>query len=317
MEKRFKGCLFGLAIGDALGAPVEFLSWQQIKKKYGDSGIKDFDSWGGFAAGTYTDDTQMSLATAAGCVEAWVRGREKGIWHPPSVVYSKYLEWYKTQSDPKQTRGPGHTCLSALRSGRMGSVDEPINNSKGCGGVMRTAPAGLAFPPGQAFEQGVAFAAITHGHPSGYLPAGVLAEITAHLVRGRALGEAIGLSLIPLRKYRGYAETMICLEKAMDLAKSNLPVTEAIERIGEGWVGEEALAISVYCSLKFSHNWARGTLAAVNHSGDSDSTGSITGAILGTLLGLEAIPTFWVIRVENTGYIERLATEMWELFAKK
>ena len=94
-------------------------------------------------------------------------------------------------------------------------------------------------------------------------------------------------------------------------------LTLTIEKIGEGWVGEEALAIAVYCSLKFSHNWVRGTLAAVNHSGDSDSTGSITGAILGTLLGVEAIPTFWVIRVENTDYIERLATEMWELFGKE
>jgi len=286
MEKRYKGCLFGLAVGDALGAPVEFLTLPQIKRKYGGGGIKDFDSWGGFPAGTYTDDTQMSLATAAGCIGAWKRGMEKGIWHPPSFVNLKYLEWLETQSDPRQVRAPGNTCLSALRSGKMGTVDEPVNNSKGCGGVMRTAPAGLAFPPGQAFEQGAAFAAITHGHPSGYLPAGVLAELIAHLVRGIDLEKAAGLSLIPLRGAKGYQETMDCLEKAKELAQSSLAAPQAIEKIGEGWVGEEALGISLYCSLKFRNDWAGGVLASVNHSGDSDSTGSITGAILGTLLGL-------------------------------
>lgn len=57
MKKRYKGCMLGLAFGDALGAPVEFLSLRQIMEKYGDGGIKDLDSWGGFAAGTYTDDT--------------------------------------------------------------------------------------------------------------------------------------------------------------------------------------------------------------------------------------------------------------------
>lgn len=292
------------------------MSWAKIKKRYGEQGIRDFDRWGGFPAGFYTDDTQMSLATAAGCICAQQRDSGKGICQPVSAVYRSYLDWLQTQSDPEQVRAPGNTCLSALRSGRMGTVEKRINNSKGCGGVMRTAPAGLAYPPGRAFEEGVAFAAITHGHPSGYLPAGVLAEMIAHLRLGKTLSDALNLSIAPLLKYEGHRETLECLGLARELAASGSGTEECIHQIGEGWVGEEALAISIYCALKFSDDWIGGTLAAVNHSGDSDSTGSITGAILGTLLGVEAIPERWIRQVENAGGIEKIGMDMWRLFGR-
>lgn len=99
---------------------------------------------------------------------------------------------------------------------------------------MRTAPAGLAFPPGRAFEEGVAFAAITHGHPSGYLPAGVLAEVIAWLIHGKPLREAIDAGIRPLTKYAGAQETMAGVEKAKSLADSGLPVEKCIARLGEG-----------------------------------------------------------------------------------
>jgi hypothetical protein len=85
------------------------------------------------------------------------------------------------------------------------------------------------------------------------------------------------------------------------------PIEDSISEIGEGWVGEEALGIALYCSLKFPHDWQAAALAAINHSGDSDSTGSITGAILGTLLGVDAIPKKWVRGVENAEKIQKIA----------
>lgn len=314
LKNRYKGCLFGLAVGDALGAPVEFMSLQEIKQTYGPGGIEKFEPWSGFPAGSYTDDTQLSLATAIGCIRAWTRGMERGIWHPVSLVYSAYMEWLDTQSVPQQYRAPGSTCLDALRSGKIGTIAERINKSKGCGGVMRTAPAGLVFNPGEAFKQGAEFAAITHGHTSGFLPAGFLSEMIAHLIRGKDLAQAVELSFLPLQEYEGSNETMDCLNTALQLARRSLPVEQCIKTIGEGWVGEEALAIAVYCALKFSSDWLQGTKAAVNHSGDSDSTGTITGAILGTLLGFEAIPGQFTARVENASCIENLALQMWEMF---
>jgi len=311
---KYQGCLLGLAIGDALGAPVEFLRLQEIKKQYGKGGITDFHEWRGFKPGSYTDDTQMSLATAIGCIRAYQRWRDRGICHPASVVYRRYLDWLESQNNPDQRRGPGNTCLSALRSGKMGTMEEKINNSKGCGGVMRTAPAGLAFPSDRAFQEGAEYAAITHGHPSGYLTAGFLSGMIAYIIEGKTLTEAIDLCIGQLIKYDGYSEILEKIELAQKLSVSQKSIEESIQTIGEGWVGEEALAISVYCSLRFPDNWGRGTLAAVNHSGDSDSTGSITGAILGTLLGIELIPRHWVRNVEELGRIKKIANDMFGIF---
>ena len=311
---KYQGCLLGLAIGDALGAPVEFLRLQEIKKRYGKDGITDFNEWRGFKPGSYTDDTQMSLATAIGCIRAYQRWRERGICHPASVVHRRYLDWLESQNDPEQRRGPGRTCLCALQSGKMGTIEEKINDSKGCGGVMRTAPVGLAFPPDRAFQEGAEYAAITHGHPSGYLTAGFLSGMISYIIEGKTLAEAIDLCIGQLTRYDGYSETLEKIELAQKLSGSQKSVEESIQTIGEGWVGEEALAISLYCSLKFSDNFERGTLAAVNHSGDSDSTGSITGAILGTLLGVELIPGPWAQKVEGSGRITKIANDMFSIF---
>ncbi|MBN1613166.1 MAG: ADP-ribosylglycohydrolase family protein [Deltaproteobacteria bacterium] len=315
MLNRYLGCLFGLAIGDALGAPVEFLSLSQIGKTYGENGITGFQGWSGFQPGSYTDDTQMSLATAWGCLDFKKRLNRGETVEPSLIVYRYYLDWLKSQNDPYQRRAPGNTCLSALQSGKMGSVAKRINNSKGCGGVMRTAPAGLSFPPWDAFKWGAEFAAITHGHPSGYLPAGFLSELIAWIISGKPLPEAIDLTMQELVKYEDFEETLDKVRTALKLAGANRPVADSIRALGEGWVGEEALAVSLYCSLVYPDHWREGVLAALNHTGDSDSTGSITGAILGASLGIEAIPAQWVGDVENPEAIEKTATDMFNLFA--
>ena len=228
--------------------------------------------------------------------------------------YQGCLEWLESQNDPEQRRGPGRTCLSALQSGKMGTIKEKINDSKGCGGIMRTAPAGLAFPPDRAFQEGAEYAAITHGHPSGYLTAGFLSGMISYIIQGKTLAEAIDLCIGQLTQYDGHSETLEKIELAQKLSVSQKSPEESIQAIGEGWVGEEALAISLYCSLKFSGNFKRGTLAAVNHSGDSDSTGSITEAILGTLLGVELIPKAWVQKVEGSDRIIKIANDMFSVF---
>ena len=312
MINKYLGSLFGLAIGDALGAPVEFLSLKSIKEQYGGRGIIDFHEWGGFKAGSYTDDTQMALATAKGCIR-YLRNRNIIEHAPRSVAYKFYLKWLETQKDSFNFRAPGNTCLRSLISGRMGTIEIRINNSKGCGGVMRTAPVGLIFPTVEAFQMGAEFGAITHGHPSGYLPAGYIAELVAWLIEGKGLIEAVEHSKERLRTYNEHEEVLEKIELAQELAMSDNAVEECISIIGEGWVGEEALGISLYCSLKYPGNLEKGMVAAVNHSGDSDSTGAITGAILGTLNGIEGIPNRWVREVEDSKKIKRIAEEMYEI----
>lgn len=305
--------MLGVAVGDALGAAVEFLTFDEIKRSFGPNGISDFHPYRGFAAGSYTDDTQMTLATAKGCIQT-LRARSEGReCDPVRIVNDCYIEWLETQSDPAQRRGPGMTCLSALQNGEMGTIQKPINDSKGCGGVMRVAPVGLAFSPDEAFRLAAEFAAITHGHPSGYLTAGFLAELVSRIINGRQLTEAIELCKGNLVDWAGHEETLEIVQLAQSLAGTGERPEHAIPKIGQGWVGEEALAIALFCALKFPTDFKAAVLASVNHSGDSDSTGAICGAILGALLGVEAIPDRWIAGVENLEAVQRAATDILEL----
>jgi ADP-ribosyl-[dinitrogen reductase] hydrolase len=241
----------------------------------------------------------MTLFTLEGLIRASVRGRTKGNCYPPGVVHHAYLRWLHTQGVPfgealarygagdregwligvqelHHRRAPGMTCLSALkqtspRDSDQGVVGAPINDSKGCGGVMRMAPVG--FLPGsreQSFKFGCDFAALTHGHPSGYLPAGVLAAMVRGVMDDESLPAALDAAAAMLRECPGHEET----SRAIELSRSGLPTPAALEGLGGAWVGEEALAIGLCCALA-APDLEAGVVAAVNHSGDSDSTGSI------------------------------------------
>lgn len=340
----FQGCLLGGAIGDALGAAIEFDSIQTIRGEFGEQGLTDYAPAYG-RIGAITDDTQMTLFTAEGLLRAITRENHKGICHPPTIIYHAYLRWFETQgekidseqikrwvykekswlrdlSELNSRRAPGNSCLSALRSGRMGTIEEPINNSKGCGGVMRVAPIGLIAD--DAFGLACEAAAITHGHPTGYLSAGVLALIIRQIVDGKNLSDAVNHAVYEeLPKHKYHEETFAACDKAIKLAlDQNVPRTpETIESLGGGWIAEEALAIAIYCSLVFKNDFKKGVLLAVNHSGDSDSTGAITGNILGALHGageppyydlkrLSLIPHYWLERLELKETIAEIAEDL-------
>ena len=334
----FSGCLLGGAVGDALGAPVEFLSIDEIRARYSAGGIADYHCAYG-RQGAITDDTQMTLFTAEGLLRADVRWHHKGICHPASVIHHAYVRWLHTQGDRSRSplsrdqmdgwligvdglharRAPGNTCLSALRGATMGTVDRPLNNSKGCGGVMRVAPIGLVAKDDEAaFALGCEAAAITHGHPSGYYSAGCFAAVIRNLTEGRTLPDAVErtLRIVDSPGNTSGAECSAAIREAVALWHDvdRVPSPETIGRMGGGWVGEEALAIALYCALSAQDDFARGVMLAVNHSGDSDSTGAITGNLLGLLLGIDAIPARWLEGLELRDDIEAVATDLYSGF---
>jgi len=306
----FQGCLLGGAIGDSLGASIEFDSLETIRQKYGNPGLVDYDyCYGGL--GKITDDTQMALFTMEGMLRARLRWLQRGLVHIPTVLYHSHLRWLQTQekvhSDMKSDfklsgwlieqeilhsrRAPGNSCLSSLRCGKMGSTESPINNSKGCGGVMRIAPVGLILD--NPFETACEIAALTHGHPTGYLSAAFLAELIYRLRIGDELRNAIETALSILEEHDHNKETISAINYALQAADLYDASPETVESLGAGWIAEEALAISLFCALK-ADNFKDGVLLAVNHSGDSDSTGAITGNILGLIHGVDAIPKKWI-----------------------
>lgn len=325
---RFRGCLLGGAVGDALGAPVEFLSLDEIRRRFGEAGITDFDTAYG-RRGAITDDTQMTLFTAEGLIRAHQRFSDRGICNAPAVIERGYLRWLSTQGEEvdrewfypghgpdgwlvslpelHSRRAPGNTCLSALRAGPSG--DSPRrNNSKGCGAVMRMAPVGLVA--GEPFDLGRRAGWITHGHPSGYLAAGYLAQLIRCLVDGGSLEDGLDEASARLATYPDHAECLEAVGSARELVRRGPGDADRIAELGEGWVAEEALAIAIYSAL-VADDFADAVVLAVNHGGDSDSTGAITGNILGTAYGVAAIPEGWLNELELYDEIDRLARDLY------
>lgn len=340
VRDRFMGCLLAGAVGDALGAPIEFASLEEIRQRFGESGVSEMVD-GTWPAGSITDDTQLTLFTAEGLLRGDVRGRQRGVSSPPSVVAGAYSRWAYIQGIPlTQTisgkawegfepdgwlitvpelfarRAPGATCLSSLSGDRAGSIEEPLNDSKGCGGLMRAAPAGLMPVPwgdeGQSdtFGRGAAIAAITHGHPSGYLAAGFLALMIERLRLGDRLEPALDLSTTRLARESGHQEVAAAIRAARQLASEGASNIERLEQLGEGWVAEEALSIAIYATVSTA-SLADALLLAINHSGDSDSAGAITGSLAGTLYGSDAIPSRWLNTLELRSVIQQIAEDLY------
>ncbi len=328
--ERYRGCLLAGGVGDQLGNDVEFMQRSEMLRVYGDEGVRTMSAH-------ITDDTQMTLFTAEGML--------MGLKHRmpmPACVYQSYLDWYATQSSRAKggvfrkestlmqeqrlyaLRAPGNTCLSALRGGDIGLIDAPINNSKGCGGVMRTAPCGLlkvidANEPEDVYAlQGAQAAAITHGHLMGYVPAAMLSDMVHQIVLddGRTLKQIMVDSLRRVVRMFGASQQMVMFNwmmvRAMELAETQVPAHEAIRELGEGWVGDEALAIAVYCVLKYPDDMEKCLSAAVTHDGDSDSTGAIAGNILGAWLGVDGIPARWLAQLEMREVIDDMALRLYE-----
>lgn len=328
---RIRGCLLGGAIGDALGAGIEFDSIDTIRREHGPAGVTAFVPAYGRAV-AITDDTQMTLFTLEGLIRASVRSRTRGLCHMPSVVRHAYMRWMHTQgyawpppgplrvdSPPDgwligvtglhAQRAPGTTCLSGLSQQRLGTPDAPLNDSAGCGGVMRAAPAGfVTATTRERFEYGCQVAALSHGNPRGYLPAGVLAAVIGNLIEGDDLTTALDRAEAVLREWTTHQATLVALTAGRLLGESGNVTPERIESLGGGWVGDEALAIAVACALAAT-SFEDGVLLAVNHSGDSDSTGSISGNILGAAGGIGTLPADWLATVELAGVIDELARD--------
>ena len=338
LAHRFRGALLGGASGDALGAAVEFMERTEILAWFGPGGIRDFVPVDG-RLGAITDDTQLTLF----CAEAILRAHATGARPDDVAAHAheqsrSYLRWLLTQGEAQplldaprswlmkhpdlfHRRGPGQTCLSSLRA--MRSLGErAANASKGCGGVMRVAPIGLFhahwYAPSASFDAtvfraGATDAALTHGHASGHLPAGFLALLTALLVADVPLKDALERSRVQLEAQPGHEQTAVAVEQALALAATDPLDPAQLASLGLGWFGEEALAMALYSAVGAEHAGAdleTAVTLAVNHDGDSDSTGAITGSILGALRGEQAIPARWLDHLELRDLVATVADDL-------
>lgn len=335
-----RGSLAGGAVGDALGYAVEFLRLTDITSRYGPDGIADYEL-GAQSAALISDDTQMSLFTAEGLLSAIAAGGADIPAILPSITLA-YEHWYYTQTRPAlrmnrswlthlralwARRAPGTTCLSALHALTRPGAGPVINHSKGCGGVMRVAPIGIysaAHPSElnpQAAAQLAGYAAdITHKHPLSTFSSMALALIVAECIGQPAVDRDRFRFIVMDRAFRllelwhegdkHLAELRALVQKALDLAISPVKDTDAIRQLGEGWVAEETLAIAVYSVMRHAYDFSNCVRCAVNHSGDSDSTGAVAGNIIGAILGLSSIPEKYLARIELRDVILSVADDL-------
>lgn len=337
---KYRGCLIGGAAGDALGYAIEFLDERTIFARFGSSGITEYELYDGVAQ--ISDDTQMTLFTANGLLFGTTRGMTRGIMGSyPSYVAHCYRDWLRTQTskyplntDDSSTcswlvnipelfsrRAPGTTCLSAIRAGAHGTIEKPINYSKGCGGVMRVSPVGLYFGPGsmpddELDRMGAEVAALTHGHELGYIPAASLTHIIRRVAHEDVTIEGAVLSSLNATERifhaaRELPSFMSLMHRAVSLSKQDVDDVDAIHELGQGWVGDEALAIAVYCALKYPDDFEKAIVAAVNHEGDSDSTGCVAGNIVGAHVGLSGIPAKFTENLELKDVIIEIADDLY------
>jgi ADP-ribosylglycohydrolase len=325
------GCLFGLALGDALAAPVEFIrSVDTIVEEYGPDGPSAPEG----NPAEVTDDTQMALAVGEALIQAPIPYTQATL---EPFLRKVFIDWMVS---PENNRAPGMTCMSACQRLLQGEpwVKATVLNSKGCGANMRVAPVGLLLDTEETTRAGIAQfqAAMTHGHATAL----AASDLTAYAVTYLAQGNDISTLPARLREYaesqrriyhadwlealwqrpgelspedfieRGWLECLEVLDRLDDALISPDRSADPCLATGGAWIAEEALATGLLCFLLYPDDPIAALRRATVTSGDSDSIACLTGAFAGAYHGISAWPTDWVERIEYKDRLQLLASQI-------
>jgi ADP-ribosylglycohydrolase len=292
--------LFGLALGDALGYPTEFLRLQQIRQRFGQSGIQEPPH-----PTIYSDDTQMTLALTEGILDA---GCDAPLEEIMSAVGARFRQWAHS---PENNRAPGNTCLSGISRYEQGMnwAVSGLIDSKGCGSAMRVATLGYFYQhqPDRLKMIAIATSQITHRHPAALAAAVAAAYLVKLALDGVPADEYIRQT-IAFTEGISHELTYALLRIGHVLGWSNEEA--ALDHLGQGWTGEEAVALALYCVLRYPDDYVACVRRAANTNGDSDSIACIAGGMMGARLGLSAIPESWLERCENRQSLIQLSWRM-------
>jgi len=221
----------------------------------------------------FTDDTQMSIAIA----EALIKVGDRDIETIMAAVRDEFIKWYHS---PENNRAPGKTCLIGIENMERGQhwSESGVARSKGCGSAMRVAPIGYFYQhdPDKLKKVAHASGICTHDFTSG-------------------ISDEFDEAILKVKECLNWEDE----EKALD-------------HLGKGWIGEEAVALAMYCFLRYPNDYRKVVLRGANTNGDSDSIACIAGSISGAFLGIKAIPQEWIDNIEKTEYLDELAKRLSE-----
>lgn len=293
-----RGSLFAGAVGDSLGLPLKYIDSLAELNTIASENLSLINS-----SALVSVNTQLILFTLDGLINT--KNNDYSTY-----LYDSYRHWYNTQNQGHlatmypsrlkdnlklhQVRAPGATCLKSLKLNIPGEIGFPLNNSKGCGAVVRCAPIALMVENySLACQIAMENAALTHSHPLGYLTAGFLSYLLNRLTyeqlslkiiieQGIEYFQSLDISL------KLYLEQLIELIKlACKLSENDLSDQVNLQQLGLGWTAEEALAIAIYSCLRYPTKIKDSLMCSINHLGNSDACGSICGNIMGCLIGFD------------------------------
>jgi ADP-ribosylglycohydrolase len=320
LEQRLTGSMLGLAIGDALGHPTEFMaSVDAIRARYGPRGVTGFEPAGRHRAGTFTDDTQMAICVARALSLGWTDSMDARM----ALLAREFVAW---ANHPSNNRAPGGTCMTGCARLAKGVAwrEAGVPESKGCGAAMRAAPiAWFLFDDEDALVlHAAAQSALTHRHPTAIASSVAAAAPVAWILQGHGLEGMLDYTRNLVARVTPELLVSVGCREADALsigAREQIAILNATERalakddddvcalLGGAWVGEEAVACALWCVLKSQGRFEDAVLRGANSSGDSDSIACIAGSILGASVGLAGLPRAWVDGVERSSDLEALA----------
>lgn len=335
-QSKFRGCLLGLAAGDAMGYTVDTKTLDEICRDYGPAGLLGYDLVNGYA--DISSHTQLAAFVCNGLLAGLTRGQLQGHMAPfVRYISAAAKEWAHCQ----QTRKPPEksccwvaqlpelrrrNCMDTrmvetLLRDKLGTPEEPENSFSSPGALCAAIPIGLFFEPErmdphEVGRLGAEAVALTHGDPTAFLTGAAIAYMIAGIIQDDSPLEQQFLQAAEVvesqfgREYPQAVQLHALIRQAVSLAADpEISHTDAITRLSCRSC-PEILAGAVYASLSCGDDFDSAMITAVNHSGRSSAVGSVTGAILGAKLGEAALPEFYLECLEPAQVLRELADDL-------
>ena len=328
----YRGCLLGLAVGDAMGLPVDDMTWEQIQENYGPHGLLGYDLRSDYAE--ITSYTQVAAFICNALLLSVSRGKGDKIL---DFVKLAQKEWTRSQQFARDPEGSfcwvaklpafrrrhcrDARMLDTLRLSAMGFPEKGLNKYSTPGSLTSAVAVGMFYnpkrmTPPQIGELSAQIVSLTHGDPTAFLSAAVLGyAITGILMEPQLPLETQFLSAISAmeHQFRGNypeaAQVAATLKAAVRRAEGAEPMSLVMEQL-QCYNAMSCLAGAIYASLANANDFDTAMITAVNHSGYSSAVGAITGSILGAKMGYSALPDFYVESLEPVKALCQLADDM-------
>jgi len=333
MRSAYRGCLLGLAVGDALGYTVDSKSWWDIQREYGPNGLLGYDLQNQEYA-PVSSYTQIAAFLSNGLLLSVARGKNDILRYAKLAL----REWTRSQLFPrdpeesfcwvaKLSQFRRQYCMDArmldnLRQEAYGTVDEPKNDNSAPGALTGAVAVGMFYQPKRISPEQVGtlaadIIALTHGNPETFLSGVVLAYTIAGILQepDRSLADqfrqAIAVMAGQFRDRFPQADAVARqLRNAVALAQSDtVHPQQGMEQL-MCLDGVQCLAGAMFACLVWPEDFDSAIITAVNHSGASAAVGAMAGAILGAKLTEDALPEFYLESLECTEILTHLADDV-------